>query len=95
MIAHETPASLWPAVPLLAAGFVLGRGYFAMLRHCVRLFAAHHGWSRPLLLTLGRIAAATLFFAFAVRWGLPALLAAFVGFLVARHIAVRSARRLA
>lgn len=95
MSAHDTLASLWPAVPLLAAaGFALGSGYFGMLHHCARLLAAHRGWPRSILLTLARIAAATLFFTFAVRWGLPALLAAFAGFLAARQLAVHPARRL-
>lgn len=94
MIAHETRASLWPAVPLLAAaGFVVGRGYFGSLRRSVLLWVAQGTWSTSILLALARIAGAALFFTFAVRWGVPALLAAFAGFLAARQLAVRAARR--
>lgn len=95
MIAHDISASLRPAVLLLAiAGFVLGVTYFASLRRGVRLSIARHAWLPYILWALARIAAAALFFAFAVRWGVPALLAAFVGFLAARQLAVRAARRL-
>jgi F1F0 ATPase subunit 2 len=96
MISHQTIASLGTAVPLLgAAGFVLGMVYFASLRRGVRLSVARGAWSRFVLSALARIALAALFFTFAVRWGAPALAAAFAGFLAARHLAVRAARRLA
>jgi F1F0 ATPase subunit 2 len=96
MIAQHTLASFRAAVPLLAAaGFLLGTAYFAMLRRGVRLSVAGGAWSPYMLLALVRTVAAAIFFAFAVRWGVPALLAAFVGFLAARHLAVRAARRLA
>jgi F1F0 ATPase subunit 2 len=94
MIAHQTLASLWPTAPLLAtAGFVLGMAYFASLRRGVLLAVERHAWLGYLLSALIRIAAAALFFTFAVRWGAPALLAAFGGFLAARYLAVRAARR--
>lgn len=96
MMPHQTLARLWPAVPLLAAaGFVLGKGYFGSLRRSVRLLVAQSAWSTSILLALARIAAAAVFFTFAVRWGVPAFLAAFAGFLVARQLAVRAVRRLA
>ena len=96
MIAHQTLASLWPTVPLLApAGFVLGMAYFASLRRVVQLAVARRAWSSYVLSGMVRIGAAALLFAFAARWGMAALLAAFAGFLTARHLAVRGARRLA
>lgn len=96
MMAHRTLASLWPSAPLLATGgFALGMMYFASLRRGVRLSVERHAWVRYVLSALARITAAALFFAFAVHWGAPALLAAFVGFLAARHLAVRAARRIA
>lgn len=95
MIAQETLASVWPTVALLAAaGFVLGRGYFGSLRRSVRLSVTQGASSTTILSALARIAAAALFFTLAVRWGVPALLAAFAGFLAARQLAVRSARRV-
>jgi hypothetical protein len=94
MIGHDAPVILRPAVVLFAAaGFGLGVAYFASLRHGVRHAIARHAWSPYVLLAVARIAAAALLFALAVRWGVPALLAAFAGFLLARQIAVRTARR--
>lgn len=96
MMTHGALASLWPAVVLFGlAGYVLGRSYFAFLRRGVRLSVARRVWAPYMLGALVRIAAAALFFAFIVRWGAPALLAAFAGFLAARQLALRAARRLA
>jgi len=69
--------------------------YFASLRRGVRLSVERHAWLRYILSALTRIVTAAIFFTFAVRWGAPALLAAFVGFLAARHLAVRAARGFA
>lgn len=88
--------SLRPAVALLAAaGFVLGTAYFATLRRSVLIIVERRSWSHYPLLALVRIAAAALVFAFAVRFGVPALLGALAGFLAARQLAVRAARRAA
>ncbi|HJS92302.1 MAG TPA: ATP synthase subunit I [Steroidobacteraceae bacterium] len=96
MITRDALASLLPTVaPFAAAGFVLGTAYFASLRRGVRDAVALRAWRQYLLLALTRVAAAALFFAFAVRWGAPALLAAFAGFLAARQLAVGAVRRLA
>lgn len=95
MSAHDALAILRPAVPFSAAGFLLGAGYFASLRRGVRLSIVSRSWLQYALRAMARIAAAALFFMFAVRWGAPALLAAFAGFLASRHLAVRKARRLA
>ena len=96
MIAHGAIASLRFAVPVFAAaGLVLGMAYFVSLRRIVQSLAARRAWSSYALSAVARLGAMALFFTFAARWGAPVLLAAFAGFLVARQLAVRSARRLA
>lgn len=96
MKGHDALASLLPAAAAFApAGFLLGTAYFASLRRGVALSVARRTWLPYLLFGLARMAAAALFFAFTVRFGVPALLAAFAGFLAARQLAVRAARRLA
>lgn len=96
MIVHDALTSLWFVVPVFAAmGFVVGMAYFASLRRVVQFVVARRAWSPYVLLGLARIAAAGLFFTFAARWGVPALLAAFAGFLAARQLAVHSAGRMA
>jgi len=88
-------AMLIPAVTVLisAAGFGLGLAYFATLRRTVVIFATGRGWLGPLGLTLGRIGAAVLFLAAAAKLGAAALIAALIGFLLARTVAVRAANR--
>lgn len=94
MSGHDTLASLLPSVPIfLAAGLVSGTAYFAALRRGVRIAIARGAWLRYAVLALARIAMAALFFAFAIRWSVFSLLAAFMGFLTARQLAVRAARR--
>jgi len=76
----------------LAAGLVVGSAYFAALRRTVDLYAAGR---RPLVvmaLTLIRIGGVIAFFGAAVRFGAVPLLAAFLGFLVARSLALRAVR---
>jgi hypothetical protein len=78
-----------------AGGLAFGWGYFAALRRGIDAFAAQGAVFKSLLWMLARLAAAALFFVFAVRWGAWPLVAAFLGFLAARQIAVRVARRAA
>jgi F1F0 ATPase subunit 2 len=80
------------ASAMVAAGFVLGRGYFVLLRWTVTLYGSGSGHLAPTL-TLGRIAVAVAFFIFAARVGVLPLLAAFLGFLAARACALRTMRR--
>ena len=96
-----------PALAALsvAAGFVFGYGYFLALRRSIDYQSARGAGLHSLLWALARIAAATLFFAVLARWSAAAigetarqwtaaaLLAAFAGFIVARQLALRSARR--
>jgi hypothetical protein len=82
-----TFASAWAA-----AGFGLGVGYFAALRRSVELYRTGGTHLVPTGLTLGRIAGAILFFGLAVRFGALSLLAALLGFLLARSLALRAVR---
>ncbi len=75
------------------AGFVFGLLYFAAVQRTAILFATGRGWLAPVALTAGRIAAAAAFLALAARIGAAALLATFAGFLLARVVALRAARR--
>jgi len=83
------------AVLFAAGGLAFGWGYFAALQRGIDAYAAQGAVFKSLLWMLARLAAAALFFVFAVRWGAWPLVAAFLGFLAARQIAVRNARRAA
>jgi hypothetical protein len=76
------------------AGLALGACYFAALRRTVALFATGRG-CRAAALTLGRLAGAIIFFGLAARLGALPLLSSFLGLLLARMLALRSARRTA
>lgn len=80
------------ALPFAAAGLVFGWGYFRVLRLAVAAYAAGGTIGRSAGWLVARIAGAALFFAAAVHWGAWPLLGAFLGFLVARHGAMRAAR---
>lgn len=93
MIRPAPGAEAWLAVMLAAAGLVFGWGYFAALRRGITAYVGQDQPWRAVAWALVRLAAAVLFFGFAVCWGTWPLLAAFLGFLTARQIAVRTARR--
>jgi N-ATPase, AtpR subunit len=78
----------------VVAGLGFGGGYFATMRRTVVLYGAHSTRLVPIALTLGRIGAAILFFGLAVQFGAPSLLAAFLGFLWARLLALRAAQSI-
>jgi hypothetical protein len=82
------------ASAMAVAGLVFGLAYFAALRWTVSLYGSGYGHLGPAALTLGRIAAATIFLIVAARLGALPLLAAFLGFLLARGLALRRLRRL-
>jgi len=75
------------------AGFALGLAYFAALKRSVALFVGRKGWFGLLALTLGRIGAAAGFLFVAAKLGGAPLLAAFIGFLTTRVLALRAERR--
>jgi hypothetical protein len=83
-------ASLW-----IIAGFGFGLCYFAALRRTIESCGGGRLRFVPAALTLGRIAAAIVFFGLAVRFGSLPLLTAFLGFLMARWHALRAVRRTA
>jgi hypothetical protein len=87
--------SIDPELTILmaVAGLAFGLVYFATLKRSVMLFAAGRGWLGPLALTLGRIGAAVAFLFVAAKLGAAPLLAAFIGFLMARALALRAERR--
>lgn len=68
----------------LAAGAVLGAGYFALLHRTVRLHAAQAAALHTIPLYLVRFAAAIAAFWFIAQQGALPLLAALFGFLIAR-----------
>jgi hypothetical protein len=88
------PVSIFLAVLAAVVGFGLGRAYFTALRLTADLYASGHGAGLPIALTVGRILIAlAVFGAVAIVGGAFHLLAAFLGFLVARFLAVRAAKR--
>jgi F1F0 ATPase subunit 2 len=83
------------AVPSAAAlaGLAFGLLYFAALRWTVDFYLGARGWLVPVSLTLARIIAAVVVLALAARLGAAALFCVFLGFLAARALALRTARR--
>ena len=81
------------AAVFAVAGLVFGRVYFAALRRSVERYAAGGGRLVPAGLTLARLAGALLFLGLAARVGALPLLAAFLGFLLARSLALGMAGR--
>ena len=77
------------------SGLFFGLGYFIVLQRTAGLLVGGRGRLLPVALTLGRIAAAILFLGLAARFGALPLLTAFVGFLLARALALRAAKRFA
>ena len=71
-------------------GLNLGLVYFRALLRTAELLAGDRGWLVPAGLTLARVVGAILVLAFMARLGAIALLAAFLGFLLARKIALHS-----
>jgi N-ATPase, AtpR subunit len=78
---------------MAVAGIVFGLVYFATLKLSVTLFVAGKGWFGPTALTLGRIGAAVALLYVAAKLGAAPLLAAFIGFLMARAWALRAEGR--
>lgn len=86
--------SVDPVTMLMAvAGVIFGFLYFASLKRSVTLFIGGKGWLSSLALTLGRMGAAAAFLIVAAKLGAAPLLAAFIGFLIARALALRAERR--
>lgn len=79
------------ALLTMLAGLVVGLAYFRALRLTADLFAQGRGWTLPLGLTLVRLAGLIAVLYLTVQLGAAPLIASFLGFLLARTIAVRSA----
>lgn len=91
-----SPAPFEPSVLFLAqllVGFAVGFVYFEALRRTVTRLTVRKGWFEPLALTASRVGIAVAAFAIAARVGAAALLVTFVGFLIARTVAVYRSRR--
>jgi hypothetical protein len=87
-----TSASLAFAAGLVGLG--VGLVHFAALQRTLELYGT--GLVRPAVaLTLGRFAGTIVFFGFAAKLGALPLLALFLGFLVARTLALRAAGKTA
>lgn len=86
--------SLWTAV-LGVAGVALGFVYFGALQRNVTLLVMRTGWRGPVFLTVARIAAVAGVLGLAAKSGAPDLFAAFAGFMLARGLVLRWARRVA
>ena len=99
MAAVETVVSavrVAAGVPLIALtaflGALFGWCYFALLRRWVSAYVARGAAFGILASALVRLAAAAAFFTIAAHRGVPTVLAAFLGFLLARTYALRTAR---
>jgi N-ATPase, AtpR subunit len=91
---HDPLAGSLIALPVaLAAGIVVGLVYFRLLDKSIALYGRQGRWFGPVALTLGRLLGVGLLLALAAHFGALPLLAAFAGFLLARAIALRAARR--
>jgi len=88
-MSHGEVLSLIAAV---IAGFGFGLAYFTMIRRTATLLAAKSGWWEPLMLLLTRMVAAVVFLAVMAKLGASILIAAFLGFLLARHVQLDSAK---
>jgi hypothetical protein len=92
---HTTVISQSEPMAITAiAGLIFGSLYFAALKCSVALFVGGHGWLGPLTLMLGRIGAAAGFLFVAAKLGAAPLLTTFIGFLMARAVALRAERRV-
>lgn len=88
-----TPFVSVPALALAPAGLAFGLAYFALAYRTVVLLVAGRGRLAAMFLTAARLGAAVMFLGSAARAGAASLIAAFLGLLLARAVALRIARR--
>jgi F1F0 ATPase subunit 2 len=79
-------------LPLLA-GFLFGLAYFHAVRTTARYLAENKGWQIPTFLIVARLGGAIALLVYLARLGAMPLLAGFLGFLLARAVATRPARK--
>jgi len=84
-------SAVFVAAVWTVGGLLLGAAYFVGVWRTAALVFARGGRMMPAALTLGRLVAAALVFAAAARSGALPLLAAFLGFLIARGVALHGA----
>lgn len=95
MTVSNLAANLESSALFAVAGLAFGAAYFAALRRTVDVYVAGRHRFVPAVLTLARIAGAIGFLVFAAQFGALPLLTGFLGFLLARGLALRAARRAA
>lgn len=78
----------------MLAGLVVGLAYFRALRLTADMFAQGRGATLPLGLSLVRLAGLIAVLSLAVQLGATTLIACFLGFLLARAIAMRTAPKV-
>jgi hypothetical protein len=78
-----------PAAAAALTGFIFGLAYFAAMRATVARIVAGAGWLLPTAFTAARMIAMAMLLFLMVRFGAVPLLAAFIGFLIARQFALR------
>ena len=93
MTGFPGPQDIFAMLASALAGGVFGWLYFRAMRHTVQRLVAGASAGAVAGLTLVRIAIAGLLALFLARWGAAMLLAAFAGFLIARTVMLRAARR--
>jgi len=74
--------------PYAGFGALMGAAYLAALGWNVRLYAAHGGGCKALLLHLSRLALAVAAFTLCARQGAAPMLASFAGFFAIRTISI-------
>lgn len=90
---HHLMATPTFASGMALAGIAFGLVYFTALRRSVDLYCAGGSGLGLAALTIGRLGAAALLLGLPAALGAVPLLAAFLGFLIARVVALRTARR--
>ncbi|MGE5270176.1 MAG: ATP synthase subunit I [Thiohalocapsa sp.] len=86
--------ALFPTAAAFAlAGIVFGLAYFAVLRRSLERYSLGSDPGLIALLAVGRLAAAVAFFGAAATVGAWPTLTAMLGFLAARTLALRAARK--
>lgn len=78
------------AAPFVLLGALLGAGYFAALRFSVERYLGGRSTGQAVALHVGRLLLAGAGFALIARAGAAPLLAALVGFMIARSLAIRA-----
>ncbi len=92
MTIHPAAINLLPLAAAWASGLTFGWGYFAALRRWIARYGVRGRGPRSAAAALTRVAAAVVLFTVTAHWGALALLLSFLGFLLARALALRAAR---